>query len=414
MSINGHGDIAGVTAVLMSRLATDAPPQGTSKPASDVAAERLDISMRLTRILIYVHEAFHCLQANLQLVAQKGGFMKPMGKQVDYDAELDYGVFADIEGQALLRAHRENDPAKALEYLKEAFAARKLKQGTLPEGAAAVEVKRTAAEGTSTYSELKTAALMKESGYPGPTTAKDPDVMAALRTVEAYFEDNGSSRLEQMASRTLDVGQRFYLYGGFYGLLLDRFLPEWKDEFFEKDRTLDEVLDGLLKMSKEDQSRISQAWESRYGLKALRDKHGRVIQDRDEAVKLVTGRTGRKFQIDLRRAQRGFSISPRNQDHVVTFRGDQYFPHGLTKFEYGSLSLVYEDTPMKMSYASRTLEWIDIETGSGEKGYELTYGGRDGDLYKNVTLKTKGFTMTAKGARIAEDAGTVTISIVDF
>jgi hypothetical protein len=44
----------------------------------------------------------------------------------------------------------------------------------------------------------------------------------------------------------------------------------------------------------------------------------------------------------------------------------------------------------------------------------MTYGGKDGDLYKDVTLKTKGFTMTAKGVRIAEDPGTVTISIVDY
>ncbi|NTV80928.1 MAG: hypothetical protein HGA24_05855 [Candidatus Aminicenantes bacterium] len=414
MSINGHGDIAGVRAVLMSRLATDAPPQGTSTPASDAAAERLDVSMRLTRILIYVHEAFHCLQANLQLVAQKGGFVKPMGQQADNDAELDYGVFADIEGQALLRAYRENDPAKALEYFKDAFTARKLKQGTLPEGAAAMEIGRTASEGTSTYSELKMASLMKESGYPGEPAAKDPDVLAALRTVDSYFQDNGILRLEQMASRTLDVGQRFYLYGGFQCLLLDRFLPEWKKDFFEKNRSLDEVIDGFLKLSKEDQSQISQGWESKYGLKALREKHGRVIQDRDEAVRLVTSRKGKKFQIDLRRAQRGFSINPRNQDHVVTFRGDQYFPHGLTKLEFGSLSLVSEDTPMKMAYGSRTLEWIDVEARTGETGYVMTYGGKDGDLYKDVTLKTKGFTMTAKGVRIAEDPGTVTISIVDY
>lgn len=413
MSIGGHGDITGVTASLSSRLTMAPSPGGESKPISDGSSENLDVKMRLTRMLIYVHEAFHSLQANLLLIAQKGGFVKPMGKMTDYDAQLDFSVYADIEGTALLRAYREKDPAKALEYFKDAFTARKLKQGVLPEGAAAMEVRRTASEGTSTYSELKMAALMIESGYPGESAERDPDVMAALRTADTFLESNGTSRLEQMASQTLDVDQRFYLYGAFQCLLLDRFLPEWKKEFFENNRTLDEVIDGFLKLSAEDQSRISQRWESSYDLKGIREKHGRVIKDRDETVRLVTDRKGKKYLIDLKRAQRGVEINPRNLDHVILYKGDQYFPHGLTKFVYGGLTLVSQDTPMKLSYASRALEWVDIEAKSGEKGYELKYGGKDVDIYKDVILTTKGFTLTAKAMKIAEDADTITISIID-
>lgn len=415
MSINGHGDISGVIATLLSRTIPAAVPAGESKQTPDPAQEARRVQMRLTRALIYVHEAFHSLQANLQLIAQKGGFFKPV-KQADYDAQLDYSVYADIEGQALLRAYREKDPAKALADFKDAFAARKLKQRAIPQEAVAMEVNRTASEGTSTYSELKTAALMTESGYPGSAAPKDPEVLASVRTAEAYFKENGISRLEQMASRTLDVDLRFYLYGGYYCFLLDRFLPDWKKDFFEKDRTLDDVVEGFLKISPEVSARISQAWESKYGLSALREKHGREIKARDDAVRLVTDRKGKRFAVDFRRAQRGigFDIRPRETDRLILYKGDQYFPHGLLKFVYGSLNLVSQDTPMRLSYSARALEWVDVEAKAGEKGYELKYGGQEGDLYKEVILTTKGFTLTAKGVKIVEDADKVTISIVDF
>jgi len=412
MSINGHGDYAGVSAGLISRMISSTSPVEEPKPA-DPDLEKLNVAMRLSRTLIYIHEAFHSLQANLQRAAQKGGYFKPV-KMADYDAQSEYSVYADVEGQALLRAFGEKDPAKALADFKDAFAARKLKQASIPPEAAAMEKNRTASEGTSTYSELKTAALMMETGYPGAGATKDPEIAAALRTADEYFEKNGLTRLKEMASRTLDVNQRFYLYGGFYCFLLDRFLPDWKKDFFEKYRTLDEVIDGFLKLSPEDSTRISQSWEAKYDMKGLREKHGSVIKDRDDAVRSVTDRKGRKFAIDIRRAQRGIDIRPRGLDHVIAYKGDQYFPHGLTKFVYGSLNLESQDTPMRMSFSARALEWIDVETKAGEKGYDLKFGGQEGDLYKDVTLTTKGFTMTAKAVKIVEDADKVTISIIDF
>jgi len=68
---------------------------------------------------------------------------------------------------------------------------------------------------------------------------------------------------------------------------------------------------------------------------------------------------------------------------------------------------------MRLSLYRNTLEWVDTEAKEGEKGYELKYDEKAEDLYKNVTLTTKGFTMTAKAVKIVEEAGTVKISIID-
>jgi len=124
-------------------------------------------------------------------------------------------------------------------------------------------------------------------------------------------------------------------------------------------------------------------------------------------------RKGKTYLIDLKQAQRGFEINPRNQEHVVMYKGDELFPHGLVKLIYGSLNLVSQDTPMRLSLYRNTLEWVDTEAKEGEKGYELKYDEKAEDLYKNVTLTTKGFTMTAKAVKIVEEAGTVKISIID-
>jgi hypothetical protein len=59
------------------------------------------------------------------------------------------------------------------------------------------------------------------------------------------------------------------------------------------------------------------------------------------------------------------------------------------------------------------LEWVDTEAVSGHKGYELKYEEKADDLYRKVTLTTKGFSMTAKAVKIVESGETVTILIID-
>ncbi len=414
MSIHGHGDIEGVTAVLMSPL----EPIGEkpeSKPAPEEnSLEDLAEYMRLTRMLIYVHEAYHSLQAKLMVECQKAGLMKRQGEMdQDFDANLEYSVYADIEGKALLKAFKEKDKIKALEYFKDSWVAREIKQKAMPSGASAADTIRTRNEGTATYANLKMPLVIKGTGYRSQAAKDDKTISGAFKHIDEYIEREAISTLEATASRTLEVSQRLYIYGAFQCFLLDRFLPQWKKGFFENDRTLDEVIAEFLKLSKEDKQKITERLKTDFAFNEIRAKHSRVIKDRDDTVQLVMNRKGKKYLIDLKQAQRGFEINPRKQENVVLYKGEQFFPHGLTRFVFGSLNLVSEDTPMRLSFSPHHLEWVDAEAKEGEKGYELKYGEKVEDLYKNVTLTTKGFTMTAKAIKIVEDAETVKISIID-
>jgi hypothetical protein len=414
MSIGGHGDISGVNANLMSPLETAAGKPESKPAAEEQAAASLDKGMRLTRMMIYVHEAYHSLQAKLMLEASKAGLVKPRGEiNRDFDANLEYGVYADLEGKALLRAYQEKNKGKALQYFKDALVARDMKHKAMPPGAAGADERTTQSEGTATYANLEMAMLIKESGYRREIPKDDEILSQAFGTLDDYVKKEGVGALEEVAGRTLETTQRPYLYGAFQCFLLDRFSPQWKKMFFEKDRTLDEVIAEFMPLSAEEKAGIAARLKSDSASKEIWAKHSRVIKDRDDTIQLVTGRKGTKYLIDLRRAQRGFEINPRDQEHVILYQGAQFFPHGLVKFVYGSLNLESVDTPMRLSYAPHALEWVDTEAKAGEKGYELKYDGKAEDLYQNVTLKTRGFTMTAKAVKIVEDAGTVTISIID-
>lgn len=403
MSIGGHGDISGVTATLMSSLETAAGKPESIPAPDEKSPKSFDKDMRLTRMLIYVHEAYHSHQAKLMIEASKAGLLKPRGDmRPDFAANLEYSVYAELEGKALLKAYQEKDKAKALEFFKDALVAREIKHRAMPPGAAAADERTTQAEGTATYANLKMARLVEETGYRLEVPRDLPAVSEALGSIDEYIKKEGVSRLEEVAGVTLEIIQRPYIYGAFQCFLLDRFCPQWKNGFFEKDRTLDEVIAEFLPLSAEDKSRITERLQADSAFNEVRAKHSRVIQDRDDAVQSVTGRKGKKYVIDLKQAQRGFDIKPRNQDHVILYEGAQLFPHGLVKLIYGSLILESQDTPMRLSYSPPALEWVDTEAKAGEKGFDLKYEEKVEDLYKNITLTTRGFTMTAKAVKVVE------------
>ena len=59
-------------------------------------------------------------------------------------------------------------------------------------------------------------------------------------------------KMSKICQDTLDEGNVRYFYGLFYFLLMDRFIPEWKEGFLEEGRTQDGVLKDFLNISEED------------------------------------------------------------------------------------------------------------------------------------------------------------------
>lgn len=402
-SMRGHGDITGVEVSLMDSVV---PVQG--QETSPRAREQYTQYTTLAHALFYIHEAFHAFRAGIHV---DGGRAAPIADSpsvsTDFDPTLQYSVNADFEGRLLLKAYREPDDARALGYFKESLVARALKRQAMPPGAIAAERMFSREEGTATYAQLKIATLIKNAGYRGQPGNASGIMAAALARADEYLAQEMELSLESTAGRTLDVGPRDYIYGAFQCALLDRVAPDWKVGFFEHNRTLDEAVETAVPLSADETRTIADRLKTEPTYADLLTKHRRVIQERDEAVQLVTNRRGVTYSLDLT------SVYAEHRSALAAglpYGGKRFYPHGVKELSSPGMRLVSRDTPMRLD---RTLlEWIDADAKTGEQGYELKYEKRADDQYLNATVTCRGFTLTAKAITINKNGDAVRITIV--
>ncbi len=429
MTCHGQGDYLGVNLWLFGDLIKDGAKAAKSSTmivgGADGSTERyggeasgitdpgklktMADGMRLKRMLTYVHECFHVMQARRRLEADKNGLLKPgvVRWDRDFSATLDYAVNSELQAEALLKALAEKDRTRALQYLKEFFTARELMLREMSEGAAACDIQRTTSEGTATFSNVMTAMLIREAGLDRAAAGKSDPVSAAYQLTSAYLADDTDKAMNNLKGETLQVTQKFYIYGCYWCLVLDRLFPEWKTGLFENDRTLDEVTAGLLKMTGDEKKAAAAMLKTDLDYDGIYARHSAAIKERDDALAAVNERRGRRYSIDISKAGGGFDIYPRKG---IIHKRQQIFPLGVVKIVFGSLVLTSKETPMVLN--SRTIEWVDTEAKAGEKGYELKYASLEGGIYRDVTLKTRGFSMTAGRVEITEEKDLVTIKIL--
>lgn len=411
---NGGGPT--VNAALTGMIAPqkqEAVNLNSPSPSPDAKAGKSaeDVS-RFSRMMTYVHEAFHCMQRWRIVQAELKGLGKNPGMpNRDFVATPDFSLHSEIEGEALLKAFSETNDAKALEYFKDFLVARDLKLKGMSAGAAASDSGNTLIEGSATYSGFKMAMLVQEAGLNRKAVGGRDPISAAFARTGDYLDKEMKSDMIGLRGDTFDIWKKPYLYGAYWCLLLDRFFPSWKQGLFENNRSLHEATADFLKMTDAEKAAIARRLKTDFEYEKIMVRHARVFKDRDDAIASIANRKGKTFLVDLKHAQRGFDINPRPNSFI--YRSQQIFPRGLAGFVYGSLKLKSEETPMRFVMNENLLEWIDTDARMGEKGYDLKYKSQEGDLYKDVTLTNKGFSMTAKAIKIAEDGDTVKISIWD-
>jgi len=408
--MGGRADYEGVSATLLGPVAGvgGTTAGATARPDGPVVAAG---GSDLNRLLTYVHEAFHCLQLDFTVEAERAGRRKNRGRpNPSFEPTVDSEVYAELEGEALLRAHRAPDRAAALEHLKDAFVARELRHKAMPEGAVVYDVVRTRAEGTATYANIRAALLVQEQGRPRPDGGAGADVLeAAYKGLPAYIQAQTADRLARVKGSNNASDERLYTYGAYQAMVLDRVFPDWKTGLFENDRTLDDVLIERLALTPADRDAAMARFTRLYGADEVRARHSAAVKAREDAIAAVQGRQGRTYRIDVRQAQRNVDIRPR--PGAIFVLSEQIYPHGLDGFTYGSLRLTSMDTPMRLR--GQLLEWVDTEPAPGDKGYELKCEAQESDLFRTVTVTTKGFSFTAKAVRVTDDGKVVTFAIVD-
>jgi hypothetical protein len=377
-------------------------------------------------MLLYVHEFFHGYQTQAiksmremeekirkarddkekakkpeEPKVDKAKKPEPRGERREFQVNPEYSTYSSIEGLALLNAFQEKDKKKALEAFKDYSVAREIKHKKhMPDWAAQEEVRTTVMEGTASYSDAKMAMLVRDKKYRPKMTSNDDPFFFGFKYAGGYVREKTVDSIKGIPENTLDTLGKCYTYGLFQCLLLDRFFPGWKKEFFENDRNLDEVTAGNLKLTEQEKAAIAARFKEKYKYDELYAKHAAVIKNRDEVKELVTSRKGRTYIIDLQKTRE--LIIPEGRGRFVVVGVTGYFLNGIKEYRLGDIVLTTWNTPVHKPFLY-TIEWTDTEDRGEEKAYTFDFEKQEGDVYKNVVFTTPGFTLKAPEVQIQED-----------
>jgi hypothetical protein len=230
-------------------------------------------------ILMLVHEHFHGFQAKH---GPREGSVEGLR---EYEVNAEYATYSEIEGLALMNAYNQKERSEALEFLKDYHVARELKHELMPPEATEGEPYLALAEGLPTYVSLKMAMLVDKADYePGIHHEEDP-FFFDYEYVESYHENLMDKGMRFGAGWTFDKRGKYYLYGAYQCFLLDQFAPGWKQDFFRKKRTLDELTADLLDMSPVEKKAVASRLSGRYSYDELFAKHASVIKEKAKSKK---------------------------------------------------------------------------------------------------------------------------------
>ena len=192
-------------------------------------------------ISLLAHESFHAYQGSLapnRLVAAEAALHADSGypwaeSEADWQVELDLLV-------AALEAKTVAETASLSRQFLNQRQQRRLTTG-LSDAEIAYEQQREWLEGLARYVELETWRQADLLATYDPVAALTSD-----RDFDGYgtFDRRWRQEIDQIGRMASDEGEtRFYYTGMAQGVLLDRLLPDWKEQIFAEGVFLEDILE---------------------------------------------------------------------------------------------------------------------------------------------------------------------------
>ena len=211
------------------------------------------------KVLLYLHELFHCFQR---------GRIQPRFGNLQFNPDADFATWSQIEGLALERAYKAADAATARERIKEFTVARALKRQSMTDQQRNEESADDVREGTATYAQLRALEIIMSGDFkPGLTNAEDAyyhGFAEADRIIASYAE-----RLAKAAARHEDPRMKCYDYGSFQCALAERLVPGWQQQV-EQGNAMDTVLAGAIPVADAERAGIERRLRGDYPYEAVR------------------------------------------------------------------------------------------------------------------------------------------------
>ncbi len=350
----------------------------------------------VVRLMTYVHEVFHHHQRRVQAKASDSG--TPPLESPRRGTERSK-AFLSEEVRALLAADRERDPAKALHHVQRALVARELKQEAWPGEGRRQDEWLTTYEGSATFAAIRMAERLHSAGK----EALGEGFEGLYPHLEKYLEAERVSRLEG----DLGLHEQAYGVGARWFACLDRFSPGSKTGVFGAEKRLEAALGVMVHLDVATRERlrkeILEAVATRLRAAEVatvgKAQEGTEVRTFQTVAKAFAQQKGLQFLVYLLKAGEGQVIVPNAE--ILQSGSTRLFPKGIRRYAWKGFLLSTEDQ-IVMVNGYPTISWIDTQVQPGARGYELTYGSKDGEVYRDVTVKGRGFTLRAKALRIPE------------
>jgi 6-pyruvoyl-tetrahydropterin synthase len=341
-------------------------------------------------IVILTHELFHCFTNFAPLYYTDDTL---------FISDLNYAVFAEIEGELLEKAAFELDSSKVKYYLKESFIAEQIKRHSMTNRQQEFESDQEKAEGTATYVEHRIVQLLKKGYEPGLTHNDDP-LYYSFRFSD-YFSAKNLKTIRDCCKDPVAVTGRNYGNGFFKCLILDKLMPAWKNGFFENKKSFDQLIGQLIELKKEEQQTLLDAMKKEYQSEKLIQRYSPIIAERDSIIKYFQNPFMNFYAVNIKEMAQLPIPDIVSSGAYYRARFKSYYLSGITNIRVGDMTCDSKGIPVCYDIPSESIILPDRDSQKDGQVYDLKYSRQDADSsYSHVTITSKNFTLHATKLRI--------------
>lgn len=371
---------------------------------------------------LLLHECFHVFQRHSHERADNA-----TGELPELDA--DYSALIVLESRILHRAVQEEDLAEVRRLAELFVAVRQERRRYLPREVVLEENEQEFDEGTALYTEARLHQLLaREGGTRGDWASHDSAYHAFADAGAKY--DELVERVLPPESSLVTFFHAKYRHGMAQCLLLDRLVPDWKQEMSAKGSTQFLLLERAFPLYDKRRSLLVTSAKREFGYGEIFSLQKNLVDDRVKLLCDYIEAPGRRYRVQFIRCTMPFKWKPRGPVYRVptplmneidkrlaiepydntigrSNMGPTLWTNGLEKFEVEEMDFRSDSIPVLLRLGF--FEFIDPDPTAGGSALVIKSGSRDGDIYTDAIVSTDLFTLAAPRIRILETDEVVTL-----
>jgi len=346
-------------------------------------------------ILVFIHELMHCYQPRI---------MKNEYGNLDLNPDLNYSLYSEIEGMALAQAFEQGSVEGSLPFLRDFCIARSYKYQGMNEDELLSSRCDEFREGEAQYSEVTILQCLKNGFKSCPSVSQDPEY-TRYENIGKYL-DKYLKRLHDNSGKTLELYEKNYDFGCFEALLLQQNFPGWQKDI-ESGAWLDPVMRSRLAITASDSLRSLKRFIDIYHIEDLRNKHGKIIDQRNESYRKFTALKGQTYVISFKPIKQYLTETVDKAKTGFKLGLMEMYPKGIGTISFDGISVNMSEVPVEINQLY-FVKVVDPKPKKSGKSYSIEYQSKDEKgVYINVTVTTPMFTLKAPKVEIRESGNRV-------